>query len=882
MKLVRKVSLILAILFGFSANALCRSEFDYLYKNLPFEMGKVKRPTIPSRTVSILDFGGNGNGIYDNTRAFADAIEYLHSRGGGHLIVPEGIWLTGPIGLKDNIDLHLEYGAVVQFSADKDLYPIINTVFEGLDTRRCESPLHADGAKNISITGEGVFDGNGDAWRAVKKSKMTPTQWKNKLASGGVLNEKGNVWYPDEGFIKAEKTATMNVHDPSLDEEEIKSFLRPVMVSLRNCTNVLMEGCLYQNSPAWNIHPFRCKNVIIKDITVRNPAYSQNGDGIDIESCTDVVLVNSTFDCGDDGICIKSGKDEDGRRRAAPCVGLIVDRCTVYHGHGGFVVGSEMSGGVKNIKVSNCRFLGTDVGLRFKSTRGRGGVVEGIWIDNIFMKEIVTEAILFDLFYGGKSAVEAAEDGDDNSTAQAHKVDETTPAFRNIHISNIVCAGAARAMFFNGLPEMPVEGITIDGCTISSKKGIEIRRSTNVVLRNLDLKVEEGPQVSTFEVEGFDYEQPLSRAIVRSEIARSPRASELDHLQGRLKWNYTTGLELLAFLDVYKAGGDKYLLDYVDAWYDEIIDEQGNIQTYKVSRYSTDHVCPARTLFSLYELTGKEKYLRAIELVRSQLDTHPRTSEGGFWHKQIYPSQMWLDGLYMAQPFYAEYTSRSDAPAAVKDSLYADCLNHFLVVAGHTYDPATRLYRHAWDESKAMFWCDAQSGQSAHAWGRALGWYCMAIVETLPFIPEGTPGREEVLDIFRGIYEVLPEYADPKTGLWYQVLDQPGREGNYLEATCNAMFIYAMLKGARLGYLDASASRKAQGLWKSFLKQFVTVDSNSIVSLNNCCEVAGLGGAQMRSGDYQYYINEKICSNDPKGIGPFIWAALEIERLNEK
>lgn len=177
MKLIRRVILSLVLIFGFSANALCRSEFDYLYKNLPFEMGKVKRPSIPSRSVSILDFGGNGNGIYDNTAAFAEAIDYLHSRGGGHLIVPEGIWFTGPIGLKDNIDLHLEYGAIVQFTADRDAYPVINTVFEGLDTRRCESPLHADGARNISITGEGVFDGNGDAWRAVKKSKMTSSQW---------------------------------------------------------------------------------------------------------------------------------------------------------------------------------------------------------------------------------------------------------------------------------------------------------------------------------------------------------------------------------------------------------------------------------------------------------------------------------------------------------------------------------------------------------------------------------------------------------------------------------------------------------------------------------------------------------------------------------
>ena len=878
MKLKAKILPILLLTLSFSVSAMSGGEFRHLYKDLPFKMGKVSRPSIPSRSVSILDFGGNGNGIELNTLAFENAVQYLSSKGGGHLIVPAGIWLTGPIELKDNIDLHLEHGAVILFSSDRSLYPVINTVFEGLDTRRCESPIHADGARNVSITGSGVIDGNGDDWRAVKKSKLTSSQWKNLVASGGVLNEKGNVWYPDEGFAVAEKSANMNVPDPSLDEEFIKSFLRPVMISFRNCENVLIEGCLFQNSPAWNIHPLMCRNVIIKDITVRNPAWSQNGDGIDIESCRDVVLVNSTFDCGDDGICIKSGKDEDGRRRGVPCEGLIVSGCTVYHGHGGFVVGSEMSGGVRNIMVRDCRFLGTDVGLRFKSTRGRGGVVEGIWIDGMYMTDIVTDAVLFDLFYGGKSAVEAAEDGDDAVTVPVFEVDETTPAFRDIHISNVVCAGAGRAMFFNGLPEMPVSGITVEDCTISSKKGIEIRRSRDVVLRNLDLKVAEGAKVSVSEVSGFEYDQPLSEAVVRSEMSRCPTADRLDNLGGRLKWNYTTGLELKAFLDVYAVNGDRSVLDYVDGWYDSIIDGTGNIASYKQSNYSTDHVCPARTLFQLYELTGKEKYRLAIEKVRAQLDTHPRTSEGGFWHKKIYPWQMWLDGLYMAQPFYAEHTFRSDVAQQVKDSLYADCMNHFIVVADHCYDPSTGLYRHAWDESREMFWCEPATGQSQHAWGRALGWYCMAVVETLPFIPEGTPGRDRVLEIFRGIFDTLPKFADPETGLWYQVLDRPGSEGNYLEATANAMFIYSMLKGVRLGYLDAGLRGDAEKLWKNFLAEFVSVDENSIVSLNRCCEVAGLGGKTMRSGTYEYYINEKICSNDPKGIGPLIWAALEIER----
>ena len=500
----KKAIRLLSALFLAVSCASGAGEFDYLYEDLPFEMGMVSRPQIPDFSVNLLDFGGVPDGTTLNTEAFAAAMDELSSRGGGHLIVPAGVWRTGPIGIKSNIDLHVEHDAVVVFDPSRELYPVIRTSFEGLDTRRCESPIHADGEKNISITGGGVFDGSGESWRMVKKSKMTESQWKKQVASGGVLSEDGTAWYPDEGFVIAMKSANMNDPDPSLPDSLVKSFLRPVMVSLRNCENVLLEDCLFQNSPAWNIHPLLCKNLIIKDITVRNPEYSQNGDGLDIESCTDAVVVGSTFDCGDDGICIKSGKDADGRKRGVPCKGLIVDGCTVYHGHGGFVVGSEMSGGVQNMKVSNCRFLGTDVGLRFKSKRGRGGVVEGIWIDNIYMTDIVTETVLFDLFYMGKSAVEAA--GDEQVEEPAFPVDETTPAFRDIHISNVVCAGAARAMYFNGLPEMPVSGIDISDCVITSRKGIEIRWSDNVTLRNVKVTPQTGEPLVTSHVNNLTVE----------------------------------------------------------------------------------------------------------------------------------------------------------------------------------------------------------------------------------------------------------------------------------------------------------------------------------------------------------------------------------------
>ena len=372
----------------------------------------------------------------------------------------------------------------------------------------------------------------------------------------------------------------------------------------------------------------------------------------------------------------------------------------------------------------------------------------------------------------------------------------------------------------------------------------------------------------------------LASEMVRSEIARSKGdAARLDGQEGRLKWNYTTGLELKAILDVWasRKDNDSSLFHYVESWYDRMIAEDGSILTYDIKKYNTDHVCPGKTLFQLYDITGKTKYRKAIELLRQQLEEHPRTSEGGFWHKQVYPSQMWLDGLYMAQPFYAEYTARFGDEGS-RDACFKDIINHFEVVARHCYDPSTRLYRHAWDESRNMFWADKATGQSAHAWGRALGWYCMALVDVLEWIPEETDGRSRLIDLLRGIYGVLPEFADPESGMWYQVLDCPGKEGNYVEATCSAMFVYAALKGTRLGLLDSELVTWAENLYGKLVRTFITTSPEGWLDLRECCAVAGLGGKQNRAGDYAYYINEKKCDNDPKGTGPFIWASLEIEK----
>ena len=489
---MKKLFLTLVAALAVSLGAQADNPYKKYTEKLPFSMPEVKAPVIPDYQVKLTDFGGVGDGITLNTEAFAKAIDALSKKGGGKLVVPQGVWHTGPIVLKSNIELHLKSGAVILFAADESLYPIIETSFEGLDTRRLQSPIYAKGATNIAITGNGVIDGNGQYWRPVKKGKVTASHWKSLLAIPGSQELKKDYWVPSAGYAKGEQGANMNVPNAQTEEEwnAIKRFLRPVMISLVQCKNVMLKGLIFQNSPAWNLHPLMCENVIIDKVLVRNPSYAQNGDALDLESCKNALIINSRFDAGDDGICIKSGKDADGRRRGIPCENVVVDGCTVFAGHGGFVVGSEMSGGVKNIMVENCQFLGTDVGLRFKSTRGRGGIVENIYINKVSMTDIKTDAITFNMYYGGKSVAEMLADGDNPDNTTKMPVTEETPIFRNIHITDCVCNGAGRAMEFNGLPEMPIDGITLQNLTILAKKDAVFTNCVNIQKKNVNIAIQ--------------------------------------------------------------------------------------------------------------------------------------------------------------------------------------------------------------------------------------------------------------------------------------------------------------------------------------------------------------------------------------------------------
>ena len=356
----------------------------------------VKLPRIPSHTISLADCGGVGDGKALNTEAFEKAFASLAEKSGGKIIVPPGIWLTGPIHFRSHTELHLERGALIQFSRDYKLYPLTVIDMKGEKEVDSVSPIFGQNLEDIAITGFGVMDGGGDAWRPLKKDKLGDADWKALLKSGGVTDEKGVTWYPSRDVITGRDIVENLRKQNSLDVaayEPGHQFLRPKMLWLIGCQKVLLQDFNMQNPPNWTMNPALCDDVTILNVQVRNLPTAQNSDALDLESCRHAVIRNCVFDAGDDGICIKSGKDAAGRRIGVPTDDVLVQDCVVYHAHGGFTIGSEMSGGVRNMRVENCTFIGTDVGLRFKSTRGRGGVVENIFISGIRMENITGDAL---------------------------------------------------------------------------------------------------------------------------------------------------------------------------------------------------------------------------------------------------------------------------------------------------------------------------------------------------------------------------------------------------------------------------------------------------------------------------------------------------------
>ena len=430
------------LLLALTAHA---QDYSKYYQNLPTKVAQVSRPQIPANEVSLTEVGGVGDGMTLNTEAFAKGISKLGKLGGGRLTVPQGVWLTGPIQLKDNIELHLDKNAIILMSPDKSLF--INEK----STTKVFAGIRASKRKNIAITGEGIIDGNGDHWRPVKRQKVSDVEWnKYKKVIGGVEKDGGKLWYPWNDLGGYQNIA---------DTPEAQEKMRNDLVRFENCENVLVEGVTIQNAPKFHLHPCYSKNVIVDGVTVRCSWNAQNGDAIDFSDVNIGLIVNSTVDAGDDGLCMKSGKNKP-EAPANGCEDILIQDNTVFHAHGGFVLGSETMQGMRRIVVRNCRFSGTDTGLRFKSGLGRGGKTEQMFIDGIVMNDIKDEAIVFQCDY-----VDRPAGSDPNAiptfTDEQKKV---APYFQDIHINKVVCYGAGTAIKASGILGLDnVRDIDING-----------------------------------------------------------------------------------------------------------------------------------------------------------------------------------------------------------------------------------------------------------------------------------------------------------------------------------------------------------------------------------------------------------------------------------
>lgn len=378
---------------------------------------------------------------------------------------------------------------------------------------------------------------------------------------------------------------------------------------------------------------------------------------------------------------------------------------------------------------------------------------------------------------------------------------------------------------------------------------------------------------------------PREQAAVSSQVPWSIRMAEsemqrrgdsfLFNDSTKTSWVYETAVFMKALEQVWRQTGEEKYFAYIKKFVDSYVEPDGSIKTYELEEYNIDHVNPGKVLLTLYNTTQDEKYKKAAFLNMKQLETQPRTKEGGFWHKKIYPWQMWLDGIYMGSPFYAEFAKMFNRPEA-----FDDIANQIIFVANHTHDPNTGLFYHGWDESKQQKWADPITGCSPNFWGRAMGWYAMGIVEVLDFLPTDHPKREKILSIFKGLCQALVKYQDSETGLWYQIVDQGKREGNFLEASVSSMLVYAMAKAIRHGYLSEEYLPAVNKVYDGIIKNLIKENADGSIDLTQVCQVAGLGGNPYRDGSYEYYISTPVVSNDLKGVGPFIMASVEMEKLN--
>lgn len=450
------------------------NEMAQYIKDAPFTMNVPELPRIPAYTDSITAHGAVGDGETLNTKAIQQTIDNCADKGGGTVIIPSGLWLMAPIELKSNIDLHLAEGAVLLFTKDHSQFPLIG---KG-SSYSVMSPVYGYKLHDVAITGSGIINGNGESWRPVKKVKTTDAQWKALVKSGGAVSSDGTMWWPSEDAMNGEdylkklkkkgKSITADDYLPARD------FMRPYMVLLVGCKRVLIDGPTFMNSPKFGFVPKGCTDLVVRDLKINNEWWAQNGDGMDIGDCKNVLVYKCTVNAGDDGICMKSNASGVKDSGEATLKNIVIADCKVYHAHGGFVIGSGETGGMENISVHNCSFINTDAGIRVKSGRDRGGLVHNIYINGVYMNNIAEDAIVFDSYYEQK-----------NPERKQMPVTRTTPRFQDFYISNVFCASAGKAITITGLPESPVNHIYFSNMNIHADKGYSSVDAADIIFKQV-------------------------------------------------------------------------------------------------------------------------------------------------------------------------------------------------------------------------------------------------------------------------------------------------------------------------------------------------------------------------------------------------------------
>ena len=838
----------------------------------------IRVPQFAEKAFPITKFGAKTtNTAVQNQKAIQKAIDTCSKKGGGKVIIPAGEkFLTGAITLKDGVNFVVEEGATLEFVFQPELYPIVETSWEGLECFNLSPCIYAFKAKDIAITGKGTIDGGGsnDTWWPWNGNPRFG--WKEGMISQRIESRPRLLKNGEDGIPmyneKGERTPE-RVFGP-------QDGLRPQLVSFNKCEGILLEDVTLLRSPFWVIHPLHSTDITVRRVKMINDG--PNGDGCDPECCDRVLIEDCYFNTGDDCIAIKSGRNRDGRERNMPSKNIIIRNCEMKNGHGGVVIGSEISGGCQNVFAHDCVMDSPELErvLRIKTNSCRGGIIENINMRNVKVGVCKESVLKINLDYEPKEIC-----------CRGYY-----PTVRNVYMENVTSESSQYGVQIIGLDEDTyVYDITVKDCKFNGVKDGNFMsgKTRNINFENLFIN-------GSLSLLKAPYEH-YSEWLTYSEMKRVPKSFLLDFSESP-KWSYVMGIELEGMLDTYLAYGGEDIRKYCQEYTDTMINEKGDIRGYNILDYNLDNIRTGHFVTRMYNLYPEAKNKLAINTMMKQLQNQPRTiTDKVFWHKAIYAYQVWLDGIFMGLPFRCLTASTQLKPKdAIK--IYDDAVNQLKITYERTLDPQTGLNRHAYDETRDAFWSDKETGLSQHCWGRAQGWYSMALIEVLDALPEDYSHRGEVLDLLQKDLDAVIKWQDQASGAWYQVMDEPGREGNYLESTCTSMFAYVLMKAYNKGYLGEKYRNAGIKAYQGILKNFIRVNADKTISLTQCCEVAGLGPAatpqviaamkkinpkgsvkenKRRDGSYEYYLSEPIRDNDAKGVGPFIWASLEYEKVSD-